>query len=65
MEIRGKTSMHIMDILSYFADVMYLIDRAGDIVIMSMIFSAMIVGFVYALSLIAAKKTLSFLPFFS
>lgn len=56
--------MNIMDILTYLADIMYLIDRSADIVIMGIIFSSMIVGFFYALSLIAIEKSLSFLPFF-
>jgi hypothetical protein len=56
--------MHFMDMLSYLADVMYLIDRSADIVVMGIIFSSMIVGFFYALSLLAIEKSISFLPFF-
>ena len=56
--------MHFMDILAYVADIMYLINAASDIIVMGIIFSTMIVGFFYALSMIAIEKSLSFLPFF-
>ena len=56
--------MHFIDILSYLADVVHLIDRASDVVVMGMIFSSMVVGFFYALSLLAIEKSLTFLPFF-
>jgi len=56
--------MHFMDILAYIADIMHLIDRSADIVVMGIIFSSMIVGFLYAISLLAIEKSLSFLPFF-
>ena len=56
--------MNIMDILTYVADIMYIMEQATDIVVMGIIFSTMIVGFLYAVSLLAIEKSLSFLPFF-
>ena len=50
--------------IAYVSDVSRLIDRAGDIVMMSMIISSLIIGFAYALAQISIQKTLSFLPFF-
>lgn len=56
--------MNFIELLTYVADIMYLIHQAADIVVMGIIFSTMIVGFFYALSIIAIQKSLSFLPFF-
>ena len=56
--------MSFINIITYLADIMYLIDRSTDIVIMGMIFSAMIVGFLYAIMRLTLEKSLSFLPFF-
>ena len=56
--------MNFIELLAYMADIMYLVHQATDIVVMGIIFSTMIVGFFYALSVIAVQKSLSFLPFF-
>ena len=56
--------MNFIELLTYMADIMYLVHQATDIVVMGIIFSTMIVGFFYALSVIAVQKSLSFLPFF-
>ncbi len=56
--------MHFMDILTYIADIMHIINTASDVIVMGIIFSTMIVGFLYALSMLAIEKSLSFLPFF-
>lgn len=56
--------MNFIILLTYIADVIHLIESSVDIAIMSIIFSAMVVGFLYAIGRLAIEKTLKFLPFF-
>ena len=56
--------MNFIILLTYVADVMHLIECSVDIAIMSIIFSTMVVGFLYAIGRLAIEKTLNFLPFF-
>ena len=56
--------MHFLDIIMYLADTVVILERATDIVVLGIMFSALVVGFFYAMTLVASHRVFKLLRIF-
>jgi len=56
--------MHFLDIIMYLADTVAILERVTDIVVLGIMFSALVVGFFYAIALVASHRVLKLLRIF-